>query len=635
MILKKSECGTIGGMSTPAIAIVGMGPRGISILERLSARMDDSSDPITVHLIDDAQHGAGRIWETDQTKTLCMNTRAGAVTLFTEPGSTVDAPVLEGPIQYEWIQLLRGDGENISAAKRELFEQHPPAAHIAQDYREELAATRPESNPSRALYGEYLRWVYDVVIARLPKSISTVNHFSRVETIKEDGHQDVLHLSDGSEVRADATVLAYGWMIPEYNEQEKQLAASGLNWIAPNNPVEQDYAAIPAGEDVLVRGLGMGFYDIMALTTIERGGTFVEDTSARSGLRYEPCGQEPNFIISSGRGYPYHPKSEYGELPPTMPRRRLKKVIAELSGTQDIDFDAQVWPAIARDSYEAYITTLERVRPDSLLRPRAEILEAIDATAPDELGAAIAPMVTEPWDMNDLMYQIAGFTGDIAELTEHIAQSMEGDIREAAAGYDSPIKAALWSLSQSRKPASILGAEGRYTRESRIGRYSQVMSFGQMIGSGPPLFRVRQLLALVDAGLAHFLGDHPTVSIEADHFTLTSGPRSASAPTLVDAFMHRPDIRTAGDAMTRCLVDSGRVRPFPDHGQPTGSPETDGATRRTVHPDGELDARLHIVGIPTYSQWPDTTISPMPGTDPLMLQETDKAAGSLLAVVCS
>lgn len=121
MILKGPECGTIGGMSTPAIAIVGMGPRGISILERLSARMDDSSDPITVHLIDDAQHGAGRIWETDQTKTLCMNTRAGAVTLFTEPGSTVDAPVLEGPIQYEWIQLLRGDGENISAAKRELL----------------------------------------------------------------------------------------------------------------------------------------------------------------------------------------------------------------------------------------------------------------------------------------------------------------------------------------------------------------------------------------------------------------------------------------------------------------------------------------------------------------------------------
>ena len=52
-----------------------------------------------------------------------------------------------------------------------------------------------------------------------------------------------------------------------------------------------------------------------------------------------------------------------------------------------------------------------------------------------------------------------------------------------------------------------------------------------------------------------------------------------------------------------------------------------------VNPDGTEDPRLHIVGIPTYAQWPDTTISPMPGTDPLMLQETDRTAGSLLATL--
>lgn len=619
-------------MTTPAIAIVGMGPRGISILERLAARMDDSSSPVTVHLIDEAQHGAGRVWDTAQTKTLCMNTRAGAVTLFTEPGATVNAPVLEGPTQYEWIQLLRGEGDKVAPAKRELFTQHPPAAHIATEYRAELAATRPESNPTRALYGEYLRWVYDVVLARLPESISTVSHHHRVETISADGAADILHLDDGSQVRADATVLAYGWMAPRFNDEEQRLAESGLRWIAPGNPVEQDYGAIPAGEDVLVRGLGMGFYDIMALTTIERGGKFVEDATTRSGLRYEASGKEPHFIVSSGRGYPFHPKSEYNELPPTMPRRRLHEVIDKLQGTEDIDFDAQVWPAIARDSYETYITTLERVNPEALLRPREEILAVIDSTAPDDLGTALAPLVTLPWDMTDLMYQVAGFTGDISALTAHIADSLASDIQEAAAGHDSPMKAALWSLSQSRKPASILGAEGRYTRESRTGRYTQFMSFGQMVGSGPPLFRVRQLLALVDAHLVRFLGDHPTLAIESDHFTLTSGPRSASAPTLVDAFMHKPDIRVADDPLTRGLAENERVRPFADHGQDTGSPETDGATRRTVHPDGSLDERLHIVGIPTYAQWPDTTISPMPGTDPLMLQETDKTAGSLLKV---
>ena len=74
------------------------------------------------------------------------------------------------------------------------------------------------------------------------------------------------------------------------------------------------------------------------------------------------------------------------------------------------------------------------------------------------------------------------------------------------------------------------------------------------------------------------------------------------------------------------------MRAFVDHGHPTGSPETTW-NRRAVNPDGSEDPRLHIVGIPTYAQWPDTTISPMPGTDPLMLQETDRTAGSLLGTL--
>ena len=44
------------------------------------------------------------------------------------------------------------------------------------------------------------------------------------------------------------------------------------------------------------------------------------------------------------------------------------------------------------------------------------------------------------------------------------------------------------------------------------------------------------------------------------------------------------------------------------------------------------DPRVHLVGIPTHAQLADTTISPMPGTDPLMLQETDAAAGSALRI---
>ena len=101
--------------------------------------------------------------------------------------------------------------------------------------------------------------------------------------------------------------------------------------------------------------------------------------------------------------------------------------------------------------------------------------------------------------------------------------------------------------------------------------------------------------------------------------------------------------------MTRALVASGRMRPFTlhtsdkdgstcdeesskRHPTATRAPEVDMDTCRTIHPDGTIDPRVHMFGIPLQEMRADTTISPMPGTDPLMLQETDKAAASLLRV---
>ena len=55
-------------------------------------------------------------------------------------------------------------------------------------------------------------------------------------------------------------------------------------------------------------------------------------------------------------------------------------------------------------------------------------------------------------------------------------------------------------------------------------------------------------------------------------------------------------------------------------------------TCRIIHSDGATDPRIHMLGIPLQEMRADTTISPMPGTDPLMLQETDAAAASALGI---
>lgn len=611
-----------------SIAIVGAGPRGISITERIAAhlRANPGSEPVTLHIIDDAQIGAGRVWDTRQTHTLCMNTLAGAVTLFTEPGASVTGPVFEGPTMYEWIDAMRDAP--------------------LPGYEDEIRATRPESNPSRALYGEYLRWVWQIALQQLPPSVELVEHQARVVGIRQAEGYDELELDDGTVIPAHATALATGWVLPKLPDVD----APGVTAVAAGNPVEQNVDALAPGQTVLVRGLGMGFFDLMALTTINRGGRFIEDASSPAGLRYEASGEEPNLVVTSGRGYPYLPKSEYKSLPPTANLERLRAAIEASASTEPVSFAHDLWPALARDAYAEYYRTLARVRPDALHWSLEEILTTIDgADLAAELAAAATPdsilpiaaaltavlngATDEPFDMGYWVDPLAGTDElDADALTERIAAGMARDIAEAVAAWDSPLKAGLWAISAARKPVAIAVENGRGPREPAL---SQYLAFGQMVGSGPPLFRTRELLALVEVGLATFLGPSPVVTVEngtADDGTVsaTSGSRTVTVAAITDAFLPGPDVRRAADPLTQTLLDAGRVRPFAPYGTPTAAPETDEATRRTVHPDGTLDTRLHITGIPTGAQWADTTISPMPGTDPRMLQETDKTALSLL-----
>lgn len=627
---------------TATIAIVGLGPRGVSLLERIAAA--SPTTPLNLALIEPTQAGAGAIWRTDQTRTLCMNTLADAVTLFTEPGATVGLPVVEGPTLYEWIRLIRGDRDGggvtvvdgspaslpdapIPEARAKLYDSFPAPESVAVDFAEEIAATRPESNPSRALYGAYLRWAFELALSRLPDHVEVRIYEASLRTVHDTGHgSDLLELDNGLQIDAHATVLATGWTPPGPNAEEQLLSQlpAGLHWVAPANPVDQDLSHVRPGEKVIVRGLGMGFFDVMAMLTIDRGGRFLIDPDARSGLRYEPSGQEPHLVATSSRGYPFFPKSEYHSLPPAPTLRRLKQVIAQLSdSTEAIDFDQQVWPAISRDAHEAYYRTLDRTDPGSVT-DWAGLLAAIDADQP------VDSFLRDPhaqFRLGDWEDPLAGVeVSSRADLTALIANKMASDLREAELARDSAIKSALWEIGAARKPASILGAEGRY-----VGRgAARLAAFGQMVGSGPPAFRTRELLTLIDAGLVTFAGPSPRLAIgESFHLTAPLLDEEVTSSTLIDAWMHSPDLRAADDPLFLGLRDAGRARSFAGG----ASPEVSASNGRLVNTTGELDPRVHLVGIPTGSQLPDTTISPMPGTNPLMLQETDRVARSLLSLV--
>lgn len=651
---------------SPSLAIIGLGPRGLSTLERTVATLNATTHPpaeFHLHLIDDAQHGGGRIWDINQPTQLCMNTFAHGMTLFSEPGATVTAPVVEGPTIYEWVRLQLGDRSGIKEAKLAFVDKHPLDPAVKERFsQEELEAIGPASYPPRALYGFYLRWFFESVLEEVPEWVTVVRHDARVTTITPAGDRDILELNNGQTVEADATIAVTGWQNQGLTKQEEWIVNTlkdnpELVWIRADNPIDQDIAQIGDNAQVLTRGLGMGFFDVLIMTTQMRGGRFVEDDTASGGLRYEATGREPKFYASSRRGYPFMPQSDDRGLPPAAEIPRLKKVVAHLAdreGPGSINYDTKVWPAVLKDAYEAYVTTLARVNPDALKASLEEIVAAIDAAEIDasavfngvkEMDAIVDKYTTERFTLLKWLHLLPADFDNADELTAYIAERVQEDVDEAAAGPDSPVRAALWSLGYSRKPTQVLGAEGRYTVESRHHMFDKAIAVGQLACSGPPIFRSRQLLALVDAGIVTFIGGNPLLGVdrETGEWTMSSansGGKRYRGSILLDAWVHKPDIRREpADQLTRQLVDSGRITPFTEIARdgsvvPTGSPDQDPQTRQVRNADGEVDPRLHMVGIPAHAQYPDTTISPpLPGTDSWFIQEADNAATSAVRAV--
>ena len=60
---------------TPSLVVVGLGPRGVICIERLGALLPGSgAECCELHLVEEFEPGAGKVWATDQPRELCMNT---------------------------------------------------------------------------------------------------------------------------------------------------------------------------------------------------------------------------------------------------------------------------------------------------------------------------------------------------------------------------------------------------------------------------------------------------------------------------------------------------------------------------------------------------------------------------------
>ncbi len=607
------------GGSPRRIAVIGSGPRGIAVLERLAARCAATppEHPVEIHVFDTVQVGSGRIWRTDQPSWFLMNTVAGEVTMFSGPRDSGPDRPGAGPRLDQWWQ------------------DHDPAC------------PGPGGYAPRARYGQYLQYVMESIERNLPPAVTLQRRRAEVVDLTPCASGYHLITADGTTTFADRVVLTTGHPQTRLEPVQQDFADFAeqrphLLYIRGDSASDMPLHLLRPGSRVGVIGLGLSFYDVMVALTTGRGGHF--EPAPDGTLRYVPSGDEPLLVAGSRSGMPF-PARGRNQKPGDhtyRPRVFTTRRIQELRSRGRLDFRADVLPLLLAEMEAVYYATEVRRRygPDvgeRFLRqatdhwtgrgtsPKREDLR----TGPNEQPSVTLPdtglrRLAEHYGLTELSpLDIQALTRPFADRTypdperfqTELLALIDTDLTQAELGNaEGPLKAACDVLRDTRgvlrAAVDFCGLTPRSHRDDFLAWFTPLSSF---LAAGPPLVRLQQTKALLQSGVLRVAG--PSVNFaaepEASRF-IASSPQVGGDPitldALVDARIPAPNLSKDLSQLTRSLHASGLwTNQVNAHGDDTFDTGGVAVTATPFHPirrDGRPETGLYVLGIPTeHTRW--------------------------------
>lgn len=666
------------------VCVIGAGPRGLSVLERLCANADDIAGRrrVVVHLVDPYPPGAGAVWRTDQPGELLMNTVASQVTVFTDTSVDCAGPSIPGPSLYEWARTLSGSApggypERVLAEARRLG---------------------PDTYPTRSFHGHYLTWVYAHILATAPSQVTVHTHRTTATTVEDDtdgdfngfgdaftdgpangltGGRQKVTLAEGPPLTdLDAVVLALGHGDVTPGAEERRLRSfaerHGLTYVAPANPADTDLSGIAPGTPVALRGLGLNFFDCVALLTEGRGGIFKK---GQSGLVYLPSGNEPVLYAGSRRGVPYHARgeNEKGALGRHKPRFLTPEVLTALrrrvTAGRPLGFRTDLWPLIDREVrtvyHEAWIRAAQGPGAAAEFVRSCLTEPSLDSHSETLLLDRYDVPPTARWDWHRIEHPCGERTfADHADFRQWLLEYLRRDVVEARRGnVNGPLKAALDALRDLRNEIRLVidhgGLSGDSYRAELDAWYTPLNAFTSI---GPPVFRIEQLIALIEAEVVRVVGPGMRVSPTAptddgyeagpgggagflvDAELVNEPPVRATA--LIEARLPAVDLRRSTNPLLRSLREAGGCVPYRLRAHSTGDPRGHGAAgagdhepgglavtdgpHRLVDASGRAHPRRLAFGVPVEGVRWVTAVGIRPGVGSVTLEDSDAIARAAL-----
>lgn len=575
-------------MTLTNVTLVGMGPRGLSVLERIleHAHRLPADARLHIDVIDAGEAGQGS-HPSRQPDHLLINTVASQITMFA-PQSIAGGDTRDRNHRGAGASLV----EWASASGYRRFGQR----YFRVEDGSGAAITEFDHLP-RSLLGEYLAWVYDRVVTRLPERITVAHHRSRVLDIEERESRFQVRLESGYTYPTDYVFLVTGHGRRKPTDDDLRARTfveqhvgrnPKLGFFASPYPVA-GLASISSQATVAVQGFGLTAHDVISELTLGRGGRYVQSAN---GLRYEASGREPRILLFSRNCLPFAARGvnqkgltgkHHAQFFTPAAVHALADAAQRTRNDPRVDFRAEVLPLIVKEMAYAYRS--------------AALQQAVDP-------AAFEPTAAEQQAIDEILWPLRGRRFASADaFRQFFDRLFADDLAHAFKGnLTSPVKAATDVLRDTREALRVAIEFGGSTPDSQRFFVEEFNAITNRIAFGPPKQRNVEFLALRAAGLLE-LGGGPGARVSGDPETgqfridtpYTEGVAQRFADVLIAARLDTYSPLSDDAVLTANLLRRGLVRPYRNGDYHPGGIDID-AQSRPIGSNGRAHPRLWAIG---------------------------------------
>ena len=581
---------------THAVAIVGLGPKGLYCLERLLAEFHARplEQALHIHVFNrSATFGASPIYDPEQPDYILVNISVGEIDLWTAN----DPPIVagRGPDFLTWYQ-----------------ERYQPRKPLSG-----------EEYLPRAVVGRYLVEGFNRIRDHLPAGVRLSCHHGEVTGIEPSGTGYRLEFvpakGNVQQIAADKILLSTGhsWVWPgktENSYQEFTRRHPEAAFVPYVYPVEETMRSIPAGAKVAMKGIGLTFIDAVLELTEGRGGHFYR--TGEGALAYAASGREPQSIIPFSRtGLPMAPKSydlPQFDRPLTFLNGSALAALHERLLDSKLDLENDLWPLIESEMelnyYRVAMGSSEWGRQLDSCGSNADKMRSVIESF--HRACLTAERFDYRWVLDPAEHDRFADGSAFASFAE---QYMEAEISRARLGQaGSAIKSGIEIWYECRKALSRFLQFGGLTPASHRKLVEYWFPRFKRVVFGPPIINIEKLLALLKAGILDFsVARNPAVSLDENSgcFRVCSDAISGearSAEILVDARYPSVDIPQDASPLYRNLCARGMIRAYENRetgrGSSTYSPGAIDMTEDShfvIGANGQPNEDIAVTGIPT------------------------------------